>query len=482
MLVLFFVVLIWFGTGKLFGQSCTSADFGTVGSTVTCMDFDAISAGAGSTAQCTGSGFGGSGTYRIVTFRTDASAQCVAFDLTGLAGASGTELTLWTGCSSGTPSGYVTSSDQCYSAAASVGYSTAGLGLAAGTTYYLRIWTKNAPTSSSTICARTETASNDVCTAPIAIGAVAASYNNYCMTSGTAGDPPPFEFCAFTLENNCWFSLTTLPTCLFPCTATIDITSIACSGGGNGFQIGWWTGSCGSLTSIGCSSGSGGTVTATINNLSPGQTVIVGLDGNAGAYCNFRISGTNIVALPVGFLDFGGRRLAYGTLMKWQVVSETENVSYIIERSGDNENWIEIYRGYVIGDLDAHGLREYEFTDDKIAGAGMLYYRLSRTDLNGNTTVLKTISFAEYISPDIMRVIPNPVSNEAASVSIQSEYETSGTIIIRDAKGQQLHIQEIHLVRGANGIKLGYESLKPGVYFLEFNDNDNLRLARFIQL
>lgn len=467
--------------GNIHAQSCTATNFGTVGSSSTCLDFDATPAGSGSAAGCTGSGFGGGGTFRIIRFCTNASAQCVAFDLTGLAGTGGTEISLWTTCTgSGSLSGYVSGSINCYSAVSSAGWSTAGLGLAANTCYFLRVWTKDPPTTNANICANAESPTNDFCSAPQQIGTSAVAYDNYCMTAGTAGDPPASQFCAGTLENNAWFSFTTLASCTYPCTVTINITGISCSGGGNGFQVGYWTGTCGSLSNIGCTSGTGGSVTATINNLSPGQTVLVGLDGNAGAYCNFSISGTNITPLPVSFIDFVAARRSYGVEMKWQTLSETNNAFYTVERSSDYENWNEIHREYVPANWN--GLKEYQLIDYKAPYAGTLYYRLKQTDLDGNATVLKVVSLEEYSVAGNIRVVPNPVAGKQASVTIESDYDTFGTFSIRDAQGNTLYTKMASLVRGTNSVKLDYETLQPGMYFVVFDDADSRQVTRFIQL
>ena len=45
----------------IWSQSCTGLNFNTPGTSSTCLDFDAATAGAGSAAGCAGGGFGGGG-------------------------------------------------------------------------------------------------------------------------------------------------------------------------------------------------------------------------------------------------------------------------------------------------------------------------------------------------------------------------------------------------------------------------------------
>ena len=58
-------------------------------------------------SPCTGSGFGGSGTAKIIPICTNGSADCIVMDYTGLPGSGGVSIELYSGCSGTTLSGYV---------------------------------------------------------------------------------------------------------------------------------------------------------------------------------------------------------------------------------------------------------------------------------------------------------------------------------------------------------------------------------------
>ena len=462
----------------IWSQSCTGLNFNTPGTSSTCLDFDAATAGAGSAAGCTGGGFGGGGTARIIQICTNSTAQCIHMDFTGLASANGTEISLWSGCSGGTLSGYVTGSINCYSGSSSIGWSTAGLALAANTCYYLRVWTKDPPTSSSTVCAYVESPPNDFCTAPQQIGTSPASYDNYCMTAGTAGDPAAAQFCAGTLENNAWFSFTTLSTCTFPCSVTLTISGISCTGGGNGFQIGFWTGACGSLTNIGCTSGSGGTVTATITNLNPNQTVIVGIDGNAGAYCNFSISGTNITPLPVGLVDFYGNRNNEDVQLSWQTLSEFRNDHFTIYRSVNGSDWTAVTQ--VGGQAKSEELTNYTFTDH-YPSYDEVYYRLSQTDMDGKETILKDLVVGSMNtgSPELV-VVPNPVTNGFCEMKYTSKSKSDAMLTIYDCMGNELFSNMYEVQKQENTFELDLTKLSKGIYLVRVQTKDGLSDAKFV--
>jgi hypothetical protein len=298
------------------------------------------------------------------------------------------------------------------------------------------------------------------------------------MTAGTAGDPAAAQFCAGSLENNAWFSFTTLSTCTFPCSVTLTISGINCTGGGNGFQIGYWTGTCGALTNIGCTSGSGGTVTATINNLNPNQTVIVGIDGNAGAFCNFSISGTNITPLPVGLVDFAGHRVNQFVNLNWQTLSEIRNDYFTVYRSVDGVNWTSI--ATLDGKTVSEELTNYGYSDD-FQSSNDVYYRLGQTDEDGNETYLKEISIApDFGENTSLTVIPNPVSNGVCELKYVAKRTETSEIFVYDYLGALIFKQNFDTYKGDNSFDMDLSKLKKGVYLVRIQNSVENSDARIV--
>lgn len=391
-------------TSSLIAQSCNSLVV-TPTTTNTCYDFTSVSNGVGSgggwSSPCAGSGFGGGGKLRVVQICTDATSQCINVNLSGLPGAAGgTSISLYTSCSGSGNSisltGLVAGSTNCYADANTAGWSTAGLSLSPNTCYYMRIWTKGTVLAGSQICFKKQSPLNDFRCNPSPIGITPIMYDNYCMTAGSVGDPIPSQFCAGSLENNAWFSFTTSTSCTYPCTVVVTISGISCSGGGSGFQIGYFTGACNSLSNLGCTSGSGGIVTATINNLSPGQVITIGIDGNAGAYCIFDISATNVIALPIELISFSGRNINNSNLLEWSTASEINNDYFLLERSEDGYNWDEISR--IGGAGNSTQILHYKYNDLSYNDL-VNYYRLSQVDFDGQSETFKVISINNSIEP-----------------------------------------------------------------------------------
>lgn len=459
-----------------FGQCTNSLNTGTPNGTSACYDFDAIPSISGS-STCVGSGFGGGGTYRIIQFCTNASASCVVLDISGLAGSNGTDVALYTTCTgANTLSGYVAGSAGCYSNSTDAVFSTANITLSPNTCYYARFWTKTPPTSSATVCAYTQAPANDFCANAMPVSAIVQQTDNYCMTAAVAGDPSPAQYCAGSLENNAWYTFVADPFCSNPCDVVVTFSSINCNGGASGFQIGYWTGSCGSLSYLGCTSGSGGTVTATITT-TPGQTIMMGLDGNAGAFCEFGISASNTMPLPVGLFDFYHKYLSQGIELNWSTVTEKDNDYFTIERSSDGENFVKI--GTVQGVGNSTSMTNYKLVDDRPA-FGLNYYRLSQTDLDGTQTELKTIVVESNSMFEGLSISPNPVNGDA-SIHFISKSEEETTIEIMNVSGILIHSSKHHVKNGSNTYLFNSDSLPRGAYFLRVSNASETKEIKFLK-
>lgn len=81
-----------------------------------------------------------------------------------------------------------------------------------------------------------------------------------------------------------------------------------------------------------------------------------------------------------------------------------------------------------------------------------------------------------------MKVIPNPVNDEPTSVSIEWDYDTFGVFVVKDSQGKELLSKKASLMRGVNMVKLDMEALKSGLYMVEFSDNENKQMTKFIKL
>ncbi|MBI3234270.1 MAG: T9SS type A sorting domain-containing protein, partial [Bacteroidetes bacterium] len=57
-----------------------------------------------------------------------------------------------------------------------------------------------------------------------------------------------------------------------------------------------------------------------------------------------------------------------------------------------------------------------------------------------------------------------------------------GTFIVKDSQGKELFSKKASLMRGVNMVKLDLETLKSGLYMVEFSDIENKQITKFIKL
>lgn len=474
-----FLILIFsaFFSIVSYAQSCTGVNAGTPSTTEVCSSFGGVTPGSGS-SPCAGPGHGGAGQVRIIRFCTNASATCIQFSFSGLSSTDGTAFSLYTGCSGGVLSGLVAGSGACDGNSTTSLYTTAGLGLLPNTCYYLRVWTKNPPSFTSQVCIKANPATNDFCTGATQISPTPQALNNFCMTAGSNGlytEPPPAEFCAGSLENNAWYTITTTSNCTTPCTVVITISNIVCLGGGAGFQLGFWSGGCTTQTYIACASGSGGTVTATLNNLLPNQTVLIGMDGNAGANCTYSMSATNTVPLPIEMLRMDVLKGDGYVDINWSTASERNNKMFTVEKSFNAIQFIEI--GTVKGQELSQTKREYTLRDINPV-RGVTYYRIKQTDYDGQFTYsqMRAIKYEGELKANF-DIVPNP-SNDFSAASLNFNYVmgNSVNVTICDVVGKVIFEKSENVKNSQYELPL----LSQGIYFVRVSGHDYSVTKRMI--
>jgi hypothetical protein len=282
--------------------------------------------------------------------------------------------------------------------------------------------------------------------------------------------------CAGSLENTVFYSFTVQNTA----DVIISMTGITCTGGGAGFQIGYFTGACGSLSNFGCTSGSGGTVTTTVTGLTAGQVVTMAVDGNAGATCNFSISATNtVVVLPIELLFFNAKFDGDDVKIDWTTASERNNDYFTIEKSIDGINFHEIVRQDGAPDGNSTTGRNYSAYDPN-PEAGLIYYRLKQTDFDGTYEYSNVVSVVIEDEKDIFNIKPNPTQN-SATVSYRCNTEETALLSVYDYNGRVVASKSISCTKGENNTEISMEDQPNGMYFVTVTANNKIYRTKLVK-
>jgi len=383
---------------------------------------------------------------------TNASIECILLSISASDGLA-CEVGMYSACNG---SAIVTSS-MCFYDGHGLWAPAQPSPLAGNTMYYLRI--KTSTVCSISIGGQYYTPSNDDCSGALSISAVGTTDNNSCHLAGPGVTTT--QMCASSLENTAWYQF-------YVATdgqAVINISNISCDNGANnnynGFQIGFFTGSCSSLEWLNCTSGSGTFVQALTLSLDAGTKVYVAVDGYAGSNCAYSIGGINIFGVLSGNLkNFSGWKTASSNILKWTILNETGGF-YEIERSDNATDFNTIGKISSKGNLNNE--TDYNFED--MAPLSESFYRLKQIDNTGKIALSKVIKIERSGFSNLQWTLENPVS-DFLKMNIIAKNTAQYEFRIINLQGQVLQNGSMVCYKGINRFSKQLTALHKGNYYI----------------
>ena len=185
-------------------------------------------------------------------------------------------------------------------------------------------------------------------------------------------------------------------------------------------------------------------------------------------------------------------------LLKWGVVSQTNNLGWEVFRSTDNTIY-ERVGDLVPGEGTLDVFRTYEFLDTNPPPAELVYYYLKQIDLDGSSTrspVIEVFFGVTVIDQDLLPTVnalaqnfPNPFNPET-TIRFDLADPARVTLTVYDAAGQTVrtlvdgeHFGAGNYRRIWDGLNQNGEAVGSGVYFYElkagaFNSMKKMTLVR----
>lgn len=178
------------------------------------------------------------------------------------------------------------------------------------------------------------------------------------------------------------------------------------------------------------------------------------------------VSSAGNTPLPVSLLYFKGlnNEQTHAIELHWATATEINNDYFTLERSANGEEFVTI--GTVKGSGTSQLTNKYQFTDNG-AKAGVYYYRLSQTDLDGTTVRFKIIRI-EFDGPaePFASVYPNPVNQgDDVTVDLIDVPDGAYTITILDPQGIQVAQTQLQVSQSGSAT-LRLSALLSGVYMV----------------
>jgi len=176
--------------------------------------------------------------------------------------------------------------------------------------------------------------------------------------------------------------------------------------------------------------------------------------------------------LPIELSSLTGDCVGGVKVLSWSTAEENNNAYFTIEYSSDGQNWQAA--ATVPGAGNSSTPRNYSFTDG-VARAGVTYYRLRQTDLDGKSSYSSIISVGGCVAAgtDKLNIYPNPSPGEL-TLSFDGDRSKVQSIEIYDVLGERIYYS------GAwqSGIDL---SDKPsGTYFVHFTTDSRTVIKEIV--
>jgi hypothetical protein len=428
------------------------------------------SASTGSEVVCTG--YTTLSPVTWFSFTTGTVAECPLLNITA-SDHGNCEIAFYTACGGNISNNLVVASSMCFDDGEGLWAPAETFSIQTNHTYYLRVKTSSPCTIS--IGGQTYVPSNNNCSGAKSITTSSFTDNNSCNRPST--EVTPGQLCAFTLENTAFYKFYVASAG----SAIINISSISCDNGdannSNGFQIGFFTGSCGGLVPINCTNGSGTFVQATTNPLPAGSLVYVAIDGVSGSNCQYALAGINVWgALSTNFKDFSGWQTYSANELNW-MCSNDSSAFYVIERSADGSNFS------TIGQVD-HPNRlapaiKYTFVDSHPFKTS--FYRVKQVDQLGNISMSHIITVVRKEGEHIKITMQNTVFG---SLHLQIECDSKEQLqyAIANISGQSFLFGSINCYGGKTDLFKDISFLPPGRYILLLKSSKQQTIKSFIKL
>ncbi len=318
---------------------------------------------------------------------------------------------------------------------------------------------------------------------------VTVSSNNCEYTTGN-DDPAGALICAGTLENTSWLEFQSDGG---GSDVAVNVSSVNCaefgyhtgSGfyGGSG-QFGIFTSSTdacgGTYTSADACQNltTGDTYTTTLPNATP-TTYFLVWDGNGGAECDFTITVTNVIALPVELINFQAKAEQNHNLISWSTASEINNDYFILESSSDGENFKSI--GTIAGKGNSSQNINYQFNDFEYFSP-KTFYRLIQVDYDGKEHKSQVIVVNRQNDLNDLDILlyPNPSTGE---VNLKTYLENSGEVNIKvmNLLGELIYNEKINFKVGYNNHTFDFSNLANGIYAIEFQNQYSRKVVQFVK-
>lgn len=199
--------------------------------------------------------------------------------------------------------------------------------------------------------------------------------------------------------------------------------------------------------------------------------------GSQGDRLGYAFYGTQpAIPLPVELVYFKAKMQGSKVVTEWATSTEINNDYFTLERSADGKNFQMM--ATVKGAGNSNGAKSYTYTDNSPL-AGISYYQLKQTDVDGKSELSKLVSISnqnqleiDIKRPSVLAVGPNPFESTFA---VDFNLANAGPVEVRlmNTHGRAILTETIEGTSGINRYDFNnHTSLGAGIYLLSLAQNN----------
>lgn len=162
-----------------------------------------------------------------------------------------------------------------------------------------------------------------------------------------------------------------------------------------------------------------------------------------------------------------GENLQIGTMLTWATNFEENNAMFVIEKSEDGLEFLNV--GSVEGSGDSEDMKEYNFLD-VMASAETTFYRLKQVDFDGSFSYSEITTIRQKFKNNFMVArMTNVATQGLFEVTVDAFKQGEMTYQLANWKQENVLTDKMLVVNGLNDISVDLIDQKEGIYKLNLS-------------
>ncbi len=159
------------------------------------------------------------------------------------------------------------------------------------------------------------------------------------------------------------------------------------------------------------------------------------------------------------------KELGIGTMLSWSTSEETNNAQFIVEKSENGLDYLNV--GTVKGGGTHQAKKVYNFLDAKAGGVTKVFYRLKVVDFDGTTSYSEIAMMNRKQANNLALVqMSSETTSRLFSCAIDAFTEGSAKLSLVNGQGQTVWEGNQKFTDGLNSVTVDLSGQKEGTYKL----------------